>query len=728
MLSRPQETFARFAFRLIGWLAVGCIALWIVCACAWRWDRQILSLEDFRARLLLTSIGIATSAFVARWLVYAARVFFLPAMLGLVCFLVSIISYNLLVWTEWKISPMLWRVWWISTIGMYAIALATAIRLPASGRRGFIERAAAFSLSLLAILLACLAFRSDILATPTPLFAVVALVLFSVVATGGLIARLRFRRGRPPKRMRRWQRIAWVVTGQAALVAIGFYAGRVTQPAPSIMKTWRSELTGQSDIEIEQRVRTDLHRLQRIEAGIQDLRVRADALRAQLAEARARDGRQYFTPAEADQMQPIFVGYLACRDALLRIVATYSGFAHVRDPDVKARCFLAGFGAGSTLYASSLRTVAYGDDPIIRRQLNEAEPAWDLPAGSFDDIYRAVTEEQSVRLYEEMAAYYMANRESWKQNGILGPESTQWLYPHIDAAMQSVRVLDIDRDQTRWELLAARVRADAYSPLYSMQSVVSTWVGDTRLVARPSFVSEAQIKSMQPRLRPGDILLERRNWFASNAFLPGFWPHAALYVGTPDDLEKLHVIRHAAAGWESDDPAVNAKLGTYLVQAVDGEPNTVIEAVSEGVIFNSLTHSMAADYIAVLRPRRLNDEQRATVIRRAFANAGKPYDFEFDFGTADKLVCTELVYRSFGNLIDFDCDPGRPGTQLPEIMGRSALPALEFCRKFARERSRADREFDLVFFLDAAPAQRTAREASEDAFCASADRPRGFNE
>ena len=80
---------------------------------------------------------------------------------------------------------------------------------------------------------------------------------------------------------------------------------------------------------------------------------------------------------------------------------------------------------------------------------------------------------------------------------------------------------------------------------------------------------------------------------------------------------------------------------------------------------------------------------------------------------------TELVYRSYRDALHLE---------LERVMGRDTLPALAFVRKFARERGTPDQELDLVLFLDGDADLGRAVEADEDAFIASADRLREFNE
>jgi hypothetical protein len=70
------------------------------------------------------------------------------------------------------------------------------------------------------------------------------------------------------------------------------------------------------------------------------------------------------------------------------------------------------------------------------------------------------------------------------------------------------------------------------------------------------------------------------------------------------------------------------------------------------------------------------------------------------FFSADRQVCTALVYRAYEGLLRFE---------LVKIMGRNTLPALEICRKFASELGTERQELEFVLFLDAVPQQGTAR-------------------
>jgi uncharacterized protein YycO len=130
-------------------------------------------------------------------------------------------------------------------------------------------------------------------------------------------------------------------------------------------------------------------------------------------------------------------------------------------------------------------------------------------------------------------------------------------------------------------------------------------------------------------LEAGDILLEKTPFRLTDALIPGHWGHAAIWVGTEEELEELGIWGH---------PLVRP----YQSQIRRG--HNIVEALRSGVQFSSLERFLNVDDLAVLRGAEINDGEKAQHILRAFRQVGKPYDFNFDVETTDRIVCSELVY------------------------------------------------------------------------------------
>ena len=245
------------------------------------------------------------------------------------------------------------------------------------------------------------------------------------------------------------------------------------------------------------------------------------------------------------------------------------------------------------------------------------------------------------------------------------------------------------------------------------QKTVVEWMGDTRLrrVGR-DLITAQQMQQMARSLQPGDILLARKNWYLSNIGLPGFWTHAAIYIGPPHDLEAF------STGLTSDLRSRFPDAWTRYVQGPQGQSRCVIEALSEGILLRTL-QQCRGDYLAVLRPR-LSPATRARAIAQAFAHLGKPYDFDFDFTSDDALVCTELVWRCYRPA------PGREGLHfdLVEIAGRQTLPANDIAQLYATQRHLPGRQLEFVYFLDASEKRQTSFVSDEPSFSQSHKRSR----
>ncbi len=263
---------------------------------------------------------------------------------------------------------------------------------------------------------------------------------------------------------------------------------------------------------------------------------------------------------------------------------------------------------------------------------------------------------------------------------------------------------------------------------FPVQSEAAEWMGDARVrrIGKYLVPSEQQVE-LAAKLEPGDVMVGRKNWYLSNVGLPGFWPHAMLWVGEPaaleawaDDAEvKAWVLR------ESGDSSLSAHLARRAPRAWarflsgDGDETVpVIEAISEGISLSPLSH-VTGDYVAALRPR-LSKLEKARAIAAAFLHYGKPYDFDFDFATDHALVCTELVWRSY------QAPTGFTGLRWPlvALAGRSTLPANDMIRQWATSVGTSDQQLDFVAFIDAREKEARTFFADETALKGTWERPK----
>jgi hypothetical protein len=147
----------------------------------------------------------------------------------------------------------------------------------------------------------------------------------------------------------------------------------------------------------------------------------------------------------------------------------------------------------------------------------------------------------------------------------------------------------------------------------------------------------------------------------------------------------------------------------------------VIEALSPGVSLTSLDYSATCDSLAILRPR-LSIADRAAAVVRAMRYFGRPYDYAFDFGSDQSLVCTELIVKAYLP------DSTKKGLKLPleRLMGNLVTPANAFVRQFDQSFGTEDQQMDLVFFLDGNEKVKRAAEADVQTFRKSWNRPKWY--
>ncbi|MFK8031677.1 MAG: YiiX/YebB-like N1pC/P60 family cysteine hydrolase [Gammaproteobacteria bacterium] len=379
----------------------------------------------------------------------------------------------------------------------------------------------------------------------------------------------------------------------------------------------------------------------------------ADALSEdQRASAIARGGLR---PEEDDQVGYWFSRFLTLREDLWELLGEMDDEVSVPLKQITLhsdwQAFVVGFSAACLLVRLDRFLVfEFAVDGQIQRKLNEAFPEYRIGRKQFSSIFSAYSDPATMfRLYE--AIRFLRRSEKYRNalssDALVGAvvKRLPEFEGYLDISKRSYLRRLIQYLKHKWRRRGASARDQSMFAVFEAGGRMAAKVnaGSTKLVT-PEVLAE-----LAGQLQPGDILITRHRYALTNFFLPGTWPHAALYVGTPE--------QRIAAGIAVPPP----------IEHRWRDDKCTLEALRDGVLFRQLGSTLKVDAVVVIRPRATEEGIRQA-IQRVVKHEGKMYNFDFDFFTSDRLVCTEVIYRAYD---------GVEGLQLPlvERAGRHTLSA-----------------------------------------------------
>ncbi|HKK80632.1 MAG TPA: YiiX/YebB-like N1pC/P60 family cysteine hydrolase [Prolixibacteraceae bacterium] len=173
--------------------------------------------------------------------------------------------------------------------------------------------------------------------------------------------------------------------------------------------------------------------------------------------------------------------------------------------------------------------------------------------------------------------------------------------------------------------------------------LVSSLISMSHLEPKP----EKYLSRLLPVLETGDIICQKSRGRLSDKFIPGYFGHAAIYLGD----------------------------------------SCFAEAILNGAVTSNPYKFAEGDSYLIIRHKNLTSEKKKQIINSALAQQGKKYDFQYDTESPNKLTCAEMIYLTY----DFtDWETGHTAGRYlitPDNIVSTALkePDFEFISYFDNE-------------------------------------------
>lgn len=404
-----------------------------------------------------------------------------------------------------------------------------------------------------------------------------------------------------------------------------------------------------------------------------------------------------------------YVDVLFELDLLKERYKSFYQLSSVTKRDLHRKAFENGFASFLSQHLYTLELVKTVQDPNVITFLNQSLLEQGIQSGTFDMLQDRVTDaDELLRINTGRAYYKLIKNDKSELNSLIDNNLEA-----LDNAAESYTQLFVDKPLKFLE----KNSFDLWFPIQKQAAIQISYV---RTSNRDYHITPKVINKYKDLFVPGDVLLERREWHATNVGIPGFWTHGALYIGTLEQMNEYFNDIPELKGLSFEEYLKGKNTKAYeSLRATDddGYNYAVIEAKRPGVILTSLEYTTNADSLSVLRVKGTTVYDHFKIVTQALSHLGKPYDFDFNFVTDDALVCSELVYKAYNGITQLNIEPQK-------FNGRTMVAPNQFAEKFAHEYGKKNEELELILFLDGNEKQKTATEKGADVFVETWQRPK----
>lgn len=359
-------------------------------------------------------------------------------------------------------------------------------------------------------------------------------------------------------------------------------------------------------------------------------------------------------PLTGDDISLINIGineHLSLRDELLSVAEAHECWLDGSEkelarqgitPETRLTGVMLSLSSAMLLYDNYLLAVSlFEGDSKLRRILNERDPGYAVTSAAlakvtvnYNSINNRARVRKAIKFYERESAHFKTALALIPDNSYLNlliaqsPSTTivkNWS-PFYVVGRKLGFLSGVTTDTLNG------MEREGVS-LFSM--VFGNAVGLIETRKGKLYRNGDVLADVSSTLRAGDILLEKTPFRLTDKLIPGYWGHAAVWIGTEAELKELGI-------W--DNPLVTSHRDEIR------EGRLVVEALRSGVEMNTIQHFLNIDSIGILRMANQSRDVRANTVIQALRQVGKPYDFNFDVESKGRVYCSKLVYLSYSGV------------------------------------------------------------------------------